>query len=189
MCWPSTSRSKYRGALTYWSGLNFPSAGLLTHYRLALEYADLCRATSPFPFTADSLFRTVLWDFLEGNTPGGLRLSGTGGTKNTSLEKVLDLARLIRESDPDDRELDRLQSGRGYSPVYIRDLFKSHFGKTPRQYRTDLRLKKAGMLLKEGLSVKQTAGACGFPDELYFSRLFRKKVGISPSQFASEAEI
>ncbi len=169
--------------------VDFPSAGILPHFTLAREYAALQKDPSPAPFLGDSLFRAVLWDFLEAHARRGGPYLSEGSSPRGPLEAVMELARLIRETDPEDGELERLQGDRGFSPVYIRDLFKSRFGKTPRQYRTDLRFEKARRLLREGLSVKETAWACGFSDELYFSRAFRKREGMPPGRFASAAEI
>ena len=39
------------------------------------------------------------------------------------------------------------------------------------------------LLLETGLSVAAVAGACGFGDEKYFMRAFKRHVGVTPSQF------
>lgn len=59
-------------------------------------------------------------------------------------------------------------------------------GLTPNEYISEIRLKQAMNLLKTGsssLSVKKLASLVGFKDEKYFSRLFRQRYGVSPSQF------
>jgi AraC-like DNA-binding protein len=40
--------------------------------------------------------------------------------------------------------------------------------------------------LQAGRSVKQTAHARGFRDQYYFSRLFKRKMGLAPSGYAGE---
>ena len=61
--------------------------------------------------------------------------------------------------------------------------FARYFGISPKQYLIQLRMNRALELLTENeLSVKEIAFACGFTDEKYFSRAFKKKYGYSPSQ-------
>ena len=67
---------------------------------------------------------------------------------------------------------------------------KAHFSYTfnkiyhirPIDYLIRLRLKKAVNLLLSGVSVTETAINVGYHDPLYFSRLYKKYFGISPSQ-------
>ena len=62
--------------------------------------------------------------------------------------------------------------------------FAKYFGMPPKQYLIQLRMNKALELLTENeLSVKKISFACGFTDEKYFSRAFKKKYGYPPSQF------
>ncbi|MBR2988103.1 MAG: helix-turn-helix domain-containing protein [Clostridia bacterium] len=62
--------------------------------------------------------------------------------------------------------------------------FTKYFGLSPKQYLIQLRMNRALDLLTENvLSVKEISFACGFTDEKYFSRAFKKKYGYPPSQF------
>jgi len=62
--------------------------------------------------------------------------------------------------------------------------FANCFGMSPKQYLIQLRMNRALELLTESkLSVKEISSACGFTDEKYFSRAFKKKYGYPPSQF------
>lgn len=71
---------------------------------------------------------------------------------------------------------------------YLRKLFKKEVGLTPLEYMTQLRMKRACVLLTmqgaENYSISEIAQLCGFDDPLYFSRVFKKKYGVSPSAFA-----
>lgn len=70
------------------------------------------------------------------------------------------------------------------SPDYFRRHFKNKTGKTPVQYLTDLRIKTAIKFLEYGFtSIAQIADITGFGDPFYFSRVFKKHTGISPSQW------
>ena len=51
-------------------------------------------------------------------------------------------------------------------------------------YVTALRLKRAKVLLDaKDAVVSDVAAACGYRDALYFSRLFKAKCGVSPSEY------
>ena len=72
----------------------------------------------------------------------------------------------------------------GCSEGHLHRQFRRVTGKTPMEYLTDLRLSAAADLLSHStLSVKQAARLCGFTDPLYFSRVCRKRMGKSPTQW------
>jgi AraC-like DNA-binding protein len=61
--------------------------------------------------------------------------------------------------------------------------FAKYFGISPGQYLIGLRMNRALELLREdALPVKEIAFLCGFSDEKYFSRAFKKRYGTPPSQ-------
>ena len=68
--------------------------------------------------------------------------------------------------------------------------FEEHFGISPKQYLNKLRMNRAlELLMEQERSVKEIAFACGFLDEKYFSRAFKKKYGYPPSHFYKETHI
>ena len=71
---------------------------------------------------------------------------------------------------------------------YLRKLFKKEMGVTPLEYMTGLRMKKAEVMLttmwSSDYSVAEIGELCGYEDALYFSRVFKKYFGCSPSSFA-----
>ncbi len=72
----------------------------------------------------------------------------------------------------------------GISTRKFRRDFQQHTGMSPHQYHLQLRLAEARQMLSDpGLSVKEVAAACGFGDEQYFCRLFKKKTGMTTSQW------
>jgi AraC-like DNA-binding protein len=77
--------------------------------------------------------------------------------------------------------------GVGYS--WFRRAFAVHTGLSPHQYLLELRLVRARKLLAEtNLAVKEIAMQTGFEDEHYFSRLFRRKLNLSPVQFRKRSQ-
>jgi AraC-like DNA-binding protein len=69
----------------------------------------------------------------------------------------------------------------GYS--YFRKMFKQYTGIAPVQYYLDLRIRRAReMLISTDQSIKEIAYEVGFHSIHYFSRTFKKKSGVSPSE-------
>jgi len=72
-------------------------------------------------------------------------------------------------------------------PHFIRR-FKETYGTTPLQYRINCQLTQAkNLLVDTALPLSVIAEECGFSDPFYFSRLFKRHVGVSPSRYR-EAE-
>lgn len=65
------------------------------------------------------------------------------------------------------------------------DLFRQAYAVTPLAFRDRLLLQRARLLLEEGLlTVTEIADSLGFESVAYFSRFFKKHMGVSPSQYA-----
>jgi AraC-like DNA-binding protein len=72
------------------------------------------------------------------------------------------------------------------SSDHLRKLFQQHTGQTPLNFLTAHRIEEAKHLLAmRGYSVKEVAYRSGFNDPYYFSRVFSKQTGRSPSLFSS----
>jgi len=76
----------------------------------------------------------------------------------------------------------------GVSYSWFRHMFAAHTGLSPHQYLLELRLVRARNLLGDTeLPIKEIAMQTGFEDEFYFSRLFRQKLNITPSQWRNRS--
>lgn len=65
--------------------------------------------------------------------------------------------------------------------------FRSAYGMTPYEYLNQRRINTAKQLLQNStLSIEEIAAQTGFPDHNYFSKYFKKKVGVSPSKFRKQ---
>ncbi len=70
-----------------------------------------------------------------------------------------------------------------FSPNYLRKLFKDFTGVAPVQYLNRLRMIRACECLEQRtMSIKEVAEYVGIYDLNYFSRLFKKVIGCSPTQ-------
>lgn len=70
------------------------------------------------------------------------------------------------------------------SPNYLSELFKKHTGKTISEYLTEYRLEKACQLLDHAeYRVGDVSGMVGIHDGRYFSNMFKKKYGMTPTEY------
>jgi two-component system, response regulator YesN len=76
------------------------------------------------------------------------------------------------------------------SESYVSYLFKKETGDTITEYIEKTRLKKAKELLDlTSLSVKEISSEIGYQDQNYFSRMFKKHEGISPTRYRCETRL
>lgn len=71
----------------------------------------------------------------------------------------------------------------GYSNEHVVRLFRQKIARTPYQYLLCCKLNEASHLLQNGVSVNETAIACGFNDAKTFSHCFKQKYEMSPTQY------
>ena len=71
-----------------------------------------------------------------------------------------------------------------YSKTALYNLFKKEFNQGPLEYLNHIRLEKSKTLLKSN-KICEIANLVGFPDNNYFSRIFKKKYGASPRKYMS----
>ncbi|MCR4588930.1 MAG: response regulator [Lachnospiraceae bacterium] len=71
-----------------------------------------------------------------------------------------------------------------YSEVYFCKLFKQHFGESFVSYLTHYRIREAQRLLAdESVNIKDVGRTVGYEDSNYFTKVFRRIVGMSPSEY------
>lgn len=70
---------------------------------------------------------------------------------------------------------------------YLGRLFRKKTGKNLKDYLTQKRLERAKYLLDHtGLKIYEISEASGYPDYFYFTRVFRRITGLTPSQWREE---
>ncbi|WP_211748022.1 AraC family transcriptional regulator [Paenibacillus sp. Marseille-Q4541] len=80
--------------------------------------------------------------------------------------------------------LDRLCRMAGLSLKYYSELFKKQYAVSVTEYIAKVRMEHAKRLMMDPeLKMREIAHLVGYPDEFYFSRKFKKMMGISPSAY------
>ena len=88
--------------------------------------------------------------------------------------------------DPD-LSLKKIAGIFSYTEKYISHLFKKKMNVGFNQYLNDLRIQYAYDLFATGVqSVSEIAVRCGYSDPLYFSKVFKKRVGLSPTEYMNQ---
>ncbi len=104
-------------------------------------------------------------------------------------EGRIDLISMIQKyvdehfSDPE-FSLERLGSDLKYNKKYLSTVFKKHVGVGIVEYLHTVRIQHACTMLKHGFtSVSDVALRCGYPDAQYFSKVFKRRMTISPREY------
>ncbi len=85
-------------------------------------------------------------------------------------------------------ELRNISEKACFSKFHFLRLFKKAYGKSPHQYLTEVRIKKAKELLQSDRSVSDVCYAVGFDSIPSFTLLFKKCTGFSPKAYAEQQQ-
>ncbi|WP_199426876.1 response regulator transcription factor [Thermaerobacillus caldiproteolyticus] len=78
----------------------------------------------------------------------------------------------------------------GLSPYYFSKLFKDRFGMTFIDYLTEVRIERAKEEMRDPKkSLKEVCFLVGYNDPNYFSRVFKKQTGLSPTEYRKTLHI
>ena len=99
-------------------------------------------------------------------------------------EFINQVTRLILENITDsDFSIDRLCREMAMSRTLFYVKLKSYTGKSPQDFIRIIRLERAAAFLRNGRPVTDVAALTGFDNPKYFSTVFKKYFGISPSKY------
>ncbi len=117
------------------------------------------------------------------------RRNDAAGTKNDRL--ITDsIIRTLTENIYGSITLDEVCAGVLFSKSYLKNLFKRNTGYSIMDYYTHLKIERAKILVKDGkLSVSEIAELLGYSSIHYFSRVFKKKTGLSPTEYKSKKSL
>lgn len=86
--------------------------------------------------------------------------------------------------------VDEIAKNTYLSSTYISKIFKELTGESIINYLIGIRLNKAKEILEEGyFTIQDVSKIVGYSDAFYFSKLFKKRFGCSPSQYKIESNV
>ncbi|GMK41909.1 hypothetical protein PCCS19_49680 [Paenibacillus sp. CCS19] len=102
---------------------------------------------------------------------------------------ALDRARRYIESRyTEELSLEEVADHVHLNSFYLSKVFKQYVGETFIDYLTSLRIKRAKQLIdEEALSLKEICFEVGYKDPNYFSRVFKKVTGVTPSDYRTNS--
>ena len=145
------------------------------------RYCDRSRES----FRADEVYRQMLYEgeflALVAHLAGRVTVDEES---RRAYERLLPAIRLMRSECEVRRQNSELALLTGFSEQHFLKLFKSVMGVTPQRYYVTLLLERSRHLLTTtDHSVGEVAALCGMEDSLYFSRFFKKHMGLSPREY------
>lgn len=105
--------------------------------------------------------------------------------RRTTLSPLATIAHnYINEHYAESISVGDLSKQLGVSRVTLTKLFHAELGQTPTEYIQYVRMKRAVTLLYQTeLPIQEVARRVGYPDALYFSKVFSQNYGVPPSRF------
>ena len=105
--------------------------------------------------------------------------------ENLRMNKVTEIIRdYIRENYMYDLSVQDLADKMNYSEPYFCRLFKQSFGQNFTAYLTEYRVSMAKKMLEEPtVNIKDIGKSVGYEDSNYFTKVFRRITGQSPTEY------
>jgi AraC family transcriptional regulator len=105
----------------------------------------------------------------------------------TRLNRVLEyIAAKLHE----DLSLAALAEVAGMNPYYFSRLFKQSTGLSPHRYVLEQRISRAQQFLRSSdMTIFEAGVRTGFADQGHFSKVFRRFVGVSPTEYRAQSRM
>ena len=104
-----------------------------------------------------------------------------------SLRLVSKAKEYIEQNYRSDISINEVAGIMNVTPTHLCMVMRKNIAMTPLEYLNILRIGEAKRLMMEtSMNISEIAFEAGFKDHNYFSRLFRKKTGFSPTTFMSK---
>ena len=158
----------------YAEHIAYRKGGMTYHFTSRQEYL-------PTIMNMDDLDSLREW-FLEKIMGACQNIVGKREEKSNSIIEMAE--EYIKDNFHKDVSLDEVSKTVNISPYYFSKIFKEGTGKNFIEYLTNIRMERAKELLSTTEhSMKEICAMCGYSDPNYFSRSFKKNVGVTPTEF------
>lgn len=168
----------------YSSQLTFPKSGSVSHR----EYTEKQLSSIIHAFESPNAFRalqacSLTYQFFIDLYSNAIN-SQAGTSSSRVISRIIEFlhrnkhAKLVSRDFEDALEMNY---------AYLSSLFKKQTGKSITAYKNELLIAQAIDLFKtSNLNVTEVSSALGFSNPFYFSRVFKRVTGVSPSVYISE---
>ncbi len=144
---------------------------------------------------AEQLIKIYLEQFLIGLYRGEMHLRfrinpASPIIENTSRKAFNKVVGYFEENLLEMSSLDRVCRSTGYSCTYLELVFKQKTGRSVMEYYKIIKLEKAKDLIREGdFSFTQIAATLNYSSIHYFSKVFKKYIGMTPTEYSSSVKL
>ncbi|WP_317130345.1 helix-turn-helix transcriptional regulator [Changchengzhania lutea] len=112
------------------------------------------------------------------------RKKGKAPLLKRELKIIRKIAEQITLDVSKDYNLEALSTQTGLTQAKLQEGFKHFYARTVTEYVRHVRLEKArDLIIETDLNISQIVYSIGFSSRSYFSKIFKNKYGISPSEF------
>lgn len=147
------------------------------------EYAQSAIRNGAYDYLLKPIDQDKLQTVLE-------RILGDGSTESGNVQELVAPSTIrkimdeIKEHYTENITLTGLAEKYSISVSYLSELLKEHLQLSFSEYISSKRIQKAKELLADdSLSIEQIAEQTGYNDYFYFTKVFKKNTGISPSKY------
>lgn len=149
-------------------------------YQLLHAYVTLLDRLRSEPVGFEQLLAASAMEILAAAL-GASRGQGAGGQMHELVCRAKSLLETQIEAIP---SIKSIAATLGLSTTHFYRVFREHTGLSPYQYHLQLRIERAKQMLRgTSLSIKEIANALAFESPFHFSNAFKRKTGMSPSQW------
>jgi len=151
---------------------NFIFHGLENLHNMWMDSIDINIETSDLRVESILLYTFSCIDFSTNNEPGEQKTAIAAST----IKKFID-----NNITDTDLSLTKISKGTLYNKTYISSVYKEKYKMGISKYITTARVQAACTLMEQGYTnIADIAFLCGFNDPLYFSKVFKQQLGVSP---------
>ena len=111
-------------------------------------------------------------------------------SESYAADKIDGAKALMKERFRENLDLEKIAQDAGMSYSWFRKKFREYTSISPARYILGLRIQEACRLLAESsLTIKEVAYNVNFEDSSYFSAMFLREVGMSPSEYRRRFQV